>query len=42
MWKELGYTKVIINSVILIAVFPISGFALIGFDNILGRRKTAA
>ena len=40
--EELGYTKVIINSVILIAVFLMSGFALIGFDNILGRRKTAA
>lgn len=39
--QELGYTKVIINSVILIAVFLISGFALIGLDNMLGRRKTA-
>ena len=37
---EVGYIKVFINSVILIAVFLISGFALIGLDNMLGRRKT--
>ena len=40
--EELRYTKVIINSAILIAVFLKSGFALIGFNNILDRRKTAA
>ena len=37
---EVGYIEVFINSVILIVVFIISGFALISLDNMLGRRKT--
>ena len=37
--QDLGYSKIIFNSIILIAVFMLSGFALIGLDKRLGKRK---
>ena len=39
--NEFGYQKVILNSVILIMVFMVSGFALIGLDKKLGKRYAA-
>lgn len=39
--SESGYLKVILNSVILIVVFMVSGFALIGLDKRLGKRISA-
>ena len=37
--QDFGYSKVMFNSIILIAVFMLSGFALIGLDKRLGKRK---
>jgi len=36
-----GYSKVVLNSLILIAVFLVSGIALIGYDRRLGKKISA-